>query len=70
MGNHPEMDTSTTGLDAPSGDIGKASTHLGMVFDAKRSDDHQEGHMVKEGNPIIRNHYTAYPTVIVHEGTV
>lgn len=70
MGNHPEMDTSTAGLDAPSGDIGKASTHLGMVFDAKRSDDHQEGHMVKEGNPIIRNHYTADPTVIVHEGTV
>ncbi|MGV3602063.1 MAG: glycoside hydrolase family 43 protein [Dyadobacter fermentans] len=26
--------------------------------------------MVNEGNPIIRNHYTADPTVIVYEGTV
>lgn len=26
--------------------------------------------MIKEGNPIIRNYYTADPTVIVHEGTV
>lgn len=26
--------------------------------------------MGREGNPIIRNHYTADPTVLVHEGTV
>ena len=26
--------------------------------------------MIKEGNPIIRNHYTADPTVLVYEGTV
>lgn len=26
--------------------------------------------MIKEGNPIIRNHYTADPTVLVHEGAV
>lgn len=26
--------------------------------------------MIKEGNPIIRNHYTADPTVLVHDETV
>lgn len=26
--------------------------------------------MIREGNPIIHNHYTADPTVLVHEGTV
>src|SRR5690349_6844553 len=52
------------------GDTGKAAAPSVMDFEYKCYDQHHAGHKVKECNPIIRNHYTADPTVIVHEGTV